>query len=56
MLKFMFIRRTFQGGYAIHTDDDFREQIYMGYSKRDALRKFRQDNGLVRKHFVLLEQ
>lgn len=56
MTKYMFIRRTFQGAYAIHTDDDYDEQIFMGYSKRDALRKYRQNNGLVGKHFILLEQ
>lgn len=55
MSQYLFIRRTFQGAYAIHTDVYYTEHMYFGYSKRDAVKKFRQDHGLVGKHLQTIE-
>lgn len=42
-------------GWIIIKVDGHDRTRYLWYSKRDALKKYRQDNGLVGKHIVFME-
>lgn len=53
-MKYMVIRRT-RYGWEISDDISGNKCHYIGYSKRSAIRKHRVDNGVVGKHFTLID-
>ena len=56
-MKFMMIKRVCNSwgiGYVIEADG-CEGCAYYGYSKREAIRKYRESNGLVGKHFDKIE-
>ena len=58
-MKYLYIQKLPRGGYGIYIDIQgtcSREgSRYYGYSKRDAIRAFRRDFGVVGQHFTIIE-
>lgn len=52
VMKMVILEKTRQG-FLFKYDDS--KCLYMGYTKRQALKKFRQDNNLVHKKLEIIE-
>ena len=58
MDNYLYIRRDECGNYLIGAECDGRRihtMRFMFYTKREAIRKFRQDNNLTGKHLIKIE-
>ncbi len=50
----LFIRRTFHGAWSISSNFG-RDMQYLGYSKREAIKMYRESYGLKGKHITVLD-
>ena len=61
MTKYMFIEKvcnSFGAGYVIGVEigDFYAPRVaYYGYSKKDAIRKYREKFDIIGRHFVMIE-
>jgi hypothetical protein len=57
MVEMLFIRKgpATMGGYTITNDRDWGFRMYSGYSKREAIRLYREEYGLKYKHLTIID-
>lgn len=54
-MRIIFIRRTVYGAYDISSNFSMKTMMYMGYPKREAIRKYRELTGTKGKHIEIWE-
>lgn len=58
MENYIYIDRDDRGNYIIHGEHNgkyFPKVRYIGYGKREAVKRFRQENGLARKRLWTID-